>query len=352
LLIGIIIQLGKSGMTIFRERLVRERLGPEDSERIGQWVHRYYRHLIIQQKYRHHTGEQRRPWRLAELRNRIVHGRYTVDDIQLPEFIAESPNSGIRIGIVIRAQEIDFTGVLPAIYATFDALGCNAGVIIRPQSREPVDEHNTAFGIEVRQFFLDGDYAQDLVDFLNELDLKWSQFKDTLNALLDKQNELKQRSETLKHDLTDILNSGSLYPNDYKPNFEDILTRIKNDFDLNQQLLFQLDELIEDHFRSLHRKELFPIEDLRDIEKRQKNRAEMLEEKEEEIRDIKEEFYSIPSDKNPYVEYGFKINPFSLIVPLERPTMIVNQSESKNIAQEFIEGVIRGSDSNLLLINY
>lgn len=53
---------------------------------------------------------------------------------RLPEFIAESPNSGIRVGIVLFLQKEDIWGdagvTLPSVYAAFRTLTCHAGVII------------------------------------------------------------------------------------------------------------------------------------------------------------------------------------------------------------------------------
>ncbi len=128
---------------------------------------------------------------------------------------------------VIHPQEGDITNLLPVICASFDTLDCSAGIIIRSRGTEVQDEDEQVIDnlgkIKIRQFSLNSNYAASLVEFLRELDLKWSQFKDTLNKLQDRQNEAKQRNTSQLHELADIFNSRNLYPSDYKSNIEDIL---------------------------------------------------------------------------------------------------------------------------------
>jgi hypothetical protein len=58
--------------------------------------------------------------------------------------------------------------------------------------------------------------------------------------------------------------------------------------------------------------------------------------KEKELLYFEDELYSIPSNQNPYTKYGYKLNPFSLWVPLEKPTNMIDQNYPQEIAQEFI----------------
>lgn len=118
-------------------------------------LYRYYVGVLSRFDYRRtkHFGP---PKRLFKLRNQIAHGNIE-ERFRSPDFIAESPNSGIRIGIVIHPQEAGITNMLPMIYASFDILDCNAGIIIRSSSAELQHEEEMIYNlrrIEIRQFFL------------------------------------------------------------------------------------------------------------------------------------------------------------------------------------------------------
>jgi Cdc6-like AAA superfamily ATPase len=131
---------------------------------------------------------------------------------------------------------------------------------------------------------------------------------------------------------------------------EDMFTKTKKDLARVGQLEFQLDEIIARHFRLLDRKLLSSSEELSEIEQRSQYIIEVLNDLTKEIQNIAEELESISSDRNPYTAYGFKLNPFSLTVPLEKPSTIINQQKPQETSKEFINGVMRGSDANVLLI--
>lgn len=339
--------LSTMGYKVETEEQINKNLGRDDKEMIRRLSFRLSTSTILK-----HTRNSTD----IKLRNELMHRR-GLEKIRLPDFIVESPNSGIRVGTILHTQKKDITEDLPVICAAFDYLRCNAGIVITTPVYEPNDsdkEEGNKYLLHrfnIHLFFAKTDYLKEVQNFLNSLDLKWSQLKNTLTKLEELHNEAKNNSRGLINRLDNIFKNGDLYPQDYKPVFEDILSRIKNDLEANEQVLSQLDELISENFRLLNRKDLtLQFEDLSDVERRVNDTIGVLREKDKEIQNIEEELYSIPSDTNPYIRYGFKLNPFSLTVPLEKPNIIVNQQESRERAIEFINGVVRGSDSNLLLI--
>jgi energy-coupling factor transporter ATP-binding protein EcfA2 len=127
-------------------------------------------------------------------------------------------------------------------------------------------------------------------------------------------------------------------------------TKIKNDLLSNKQQLIQQHELLEQRFGLLERKFLFD-DDLSDIEYEIDYIDQFVKEKEKELLDLQHEFaVGERYHGNAYVRYGYKMNPFTFTVPFEKPNIIINQHESQQIAKDFINGVIRGSDANMLLI--
>ena len=136
--------------------------------------------------------------------------------------------------------------------------------------------------------------------------------KGTLTILEEKINTEKTCNRQLIYKVEMLSKERNPYPDDYSSNFEDILARIKNDLETNDQLLIQLGDIISDHFGLLDRKQLFPAEDLSDLEKRLEDTHDKVKEKEKELANFQDELYSIPSEKNPYNEYGYSLNPFSL----------------------------------------
>ena len=277
------------------------------------------------------------------------------EEPHLPSFIAESPNSGIRIGIIIVNEIDEITDAFRMTSAILETVRCNMCVVITTSVVE--SDHIKSKFDEYRYFKLNfhvisttREPIRELEHFLQDQDLIWSQLKSKLAELEGKHEQAKQMSRKLMYEIEDISKREELYPHDYRLIFEDILTRIKNDIETNIQLLSVHDESISAHFDMLARKVLYPIESLSFIEKRLENTVENLKEKGKELRNFEEELYSLPSEKNPYTKYGFKLNPFSLSVPLDRPEIIIDQIEPQRISEEFIKGVTAGSDANFMLI--
>ncbi len=278
-------------------------------------------------------------------------------NVKSPDIIARSPTSAMRIGIVLDSQKESIIPRLPALYAAFDLAGCNMGIVITMQSVDSKQaewfrefSHRIDDEMNFRVISIQAGYVSEIEQILQETDFKWIELKRKLADLEDLLNNAKVESRRLMYKVESIRKDKELYPIEYRSIFADILARIRNDLETIEQLLSQLDDVISRRYGLLDRKVLFSISDLTEIEKRIKYAENNLMEKNKELQNFEEELYSIPSQKNPYIRYGLKLNPFSLSVPLEKPTTIVNQKNATASAHEFLSSVVHGSDDNLMLI--
>ncbi|HKG88650.1 MAG TPA: AAA family ATPase, partial [Nitrososphaeraceae archaeon] len=320
---------------------IAEGLSKEDKIRI----HRYSLRLqgLLERRRAIHMGTRRNG----------EHQKLLDSSYRIPDIIAESRTSGVRIGIVIDSQREDIVSNLALIVATMYHTRCNNGIII---TSSIVDLKDTDFMIPIN-IVAKKDIVRDLEDCLNKIDTMWFNLRRSLEGLETSlrsekylSRELINRVENLSKNLENLSkNSGQLPPN-YESVYEDILSRIRHDIESSDSMISQLGEHINEHFEYLERKNLFSNEDLADIEDRLKSISKTLREKDSNLTHFEEEIYSMPGNISEYSKYGLQLNPFSLMVPLENTNQLIDQDIASRRAARFIENVMRRTDDNFLLV--
>jgi sugar-specific transcriptional regulator TrmB/Cdc6-like AAA superfamily ATPase len=288
--------------------------------------------------------------------------------LYVADFVAESPNSGIKTGIILDSEEEDIKRRTDAILMSLESSDCSAGIVVvtRPVKKGDISEaeeeaEETHKNVKTFPFSsfrnlklfvtsTEGDYLEKIEHYLNELDLNWSRLKGKLAEIEKDRDKEKQKIRELMYQVDTYLKDTTKYITGYKSTFEDILMRIRNDLDTSDHFLAEIDGHIQDYFNLLGNKNLFPSDDINDTVKELELVHEKLEETERELMNFVSEIYSIPSNSSPYTKHGLRLNPFSLSVPLSKPTTVINQRRPKEICTTFINKIGMGVDTNLMLI--
>jgi hypothetical protein len=278
-------------------------------------------------------------------------------EVSYPVLITHSSNSGIDVAIILDSEEgEDIASLHKKLYLALDELrdnvGITVGIILTPSPLEAEDISRAfmmRYRVQMHIVSTKREYLKEIEDVLTQLDSRWRILKKTLHQLDTDCSNAKRFIRVLMNRIEGI-SKDDRHLDTLKDVFENIQNRIKKDLEADDKLLSELDDHIHNHFSMLNRKDLFTVEDLEDIQSRLDSIRGTLKEKEKEISHFQDELLSIPGDKNPYLKYGLKFNPFSISVPLDAPSSMINQVKAKDIAIDFIKGVIMGSDSNLMWI--
>lgn len=282
---------------------------------------------------------------------RIKPSYYQGLDVQkrIPDLITESPTTGIRTGIFLASNK-DIIATYISSLAYSHILSYNIIILVTPSPLDSRDrsviynDHRSNVEINLVSYGI-----EEIEEICKRTDVKWSILKNNLVNLDMKQENVKIQNRDLIFKINKIFKDLANHTL-YKDTFEDILIRMKNDLELEEQLLSQTEEFIRSHFILLEGKELFKEEELTKVEKTLENIRDKLNEKDKEILNFEDEIFSVPKENNPYIKFGYKLNPFSLWVPLEKPNIIINQQNSRKIMDNFLHQVNIGSEANLLLI--
>lgn len=289
----------------------------------------------------------------------LLNTKIAKSKFRLPDFITESPNSGLRIAIMLFTNEKEYQNSQILLSDILEVFSCNKLVIITTFDFSSFDpslkeldhyiERRTILEI-IDNVTLES--LEKLSDFLKNLDLEWIELKERLTNLEIKMNNAKENCRiNLMKKIELLSKERNICPEEYKIIINEIISKIKNDVNVYDQLLSQIENLIIEHFNMLNRKMLFPLEELLDMEKYLANINDKLRQKEQELLNLQDELYLISNENNPYKEFGYNLNPYSLWVPLEKPNYIINQEFPKEIVEEFINNGHSIDEKNFMIIS-
>lgn len=294
-------------------------------------------------------------------------------------FIATSPDSGRKIGVIIlqpKKSPNKFDDSI-LLYEIIDRLDVHTSLIVYSHAtsketlmRLRMFEERNRRSIYGKPYLTNRapmkllSYSEINDEKLNELSESFTDFDNNWRLAITDLNRLSPEMDNFKRMLAHAMtNTAELkFTIDKLPQFEklpsfaetlrEVVDRVSADIKLYGESIDTVKEIYSNELRYLEYTKRLPEEGRinkiqREVDQLQINISKSMN----ELESIKEEIGYFQKDDKRYNNYGFRINPFIFTVPFSAPEYIVNQQKARTYFNQFIRDIEDDSENRTLIIS-
>lgn len=279
------------------------------------------------------------------------------------DYYGESTTSGIRIGFLIMDEMKSSLGldiissIINTVSTFFDfqhlIIYYTTGISRRTMDELKDNAHSLVYYRELDRYYINpmDDIEIKTEQIINNIEDTWLTLKEHIVNLERQIDKVRDQIRLGLNNLDYLRYGSNNYDMDYRNTYEDIFSRYKKDLNNYENLIAEHRENISRLYERLQRKRLFDDERLDDIENSVNEIELSVSDKVKLVNNLRIELMQFPTGDHPYLQYGYDVNPFQLIVPMPNPERIINETAQQEQLNSFLSSYCSGSDNNLLLIS-